>query len=65
MELMITVMLRKMDNTEWTEEDLSSIKAMQIMDITPSYSPLGAKITLWNNKTYEFDFVDIDGNRTC
>jgi len=65
MELMITVLLHKMDNTPWTEEELSPIKSIQFMDITPSYSPLGATLTLSNNKTYEIDFVNIDGNRTC
>jgi hypothetical protein len=65
MELMITVMLHKMDDTDWTEEELSPIKAIKTMDITPSLSSLGATITLWNNKEYEVDFVNIDGNRTC
>jgi hypothetical protein len=65
MELMITVLLHKMDDTSWSAEELSPIKAVKIMDITPSYSPLGAAITLWNDKQYEIDFVNIDGNRTC
>jgi hypothetical protein len=65
MELMITVMLHKTDDIPWTEAELSPIKTVQLMDITPSYSPLGAKITLSNDKIYEIDFVNIDGNRTC
>lgn len=65
MELMITVMLHKMDDTPWTEEELSPIKSIQFTDITPSDSPLGATITLSNGKVYEVDFVNIDGNRTC
>ncbi|RPJ24251.1 MAG: DUF2264 domain-containing protein [Chloroflexi bacterium] len=65
MELMITVLLHKMDDAEWTEEELSPIKAIRFMDITPAYSPLGATITLSSGKTYEVDFVNIDGNRTC
>jgi hypothetical protein len=65
MELMITVMLHKMDDAEWTAEELSPIKEINIMDITPSFSPLGATITLFNNRKYEIDFVNIDGNRTC
>jgi len=65
MELMITVLLHKMDDAEWTEEELSPIKAIHFMDITPTYSPLGATITLSSGKTYEVDFVNIDGNRTC
>ena len=65
MELMITVMLHKMDDAEWTEEELSPIKAIHIADISPSYSPLGAVITLSTNEEYEIDFADIDGNRAC
>jgi hypothetical protein len=65
MELMITVLLHKMDDTAWTAEELSPIKEIKIMDITPSYSPLGATITLFNDQKYEIDFVNIDGNRTC
>ena len=65
MELMITVMLHKTDDTEWTEEELSPIKQIKLMDITPSFSPLGATITLTNGKQYTVDFVNIDGNRTC
>ncbi|HET9914776.1 MAG TPA: DUF2264 domain-containing protein, partial [Anaerolineales bacterium] len=65
MELMITVMLHKTDDPEWTEEELSPIKAIRIVDNTPTYSPLGATIALSNGKVYEVDFVNIDGNRTC
>jgi hypothetical protein len=65
MELMITVLLHKMDDTEWTAEELSPIKAIKIMDVMPSYSPLGATLTLSNQQHYQIDFVNIDGNRTC
>lgn len=65
MELMITVMLHKTDDEEWTEKELSPIKEINIMDVTPSYSALGADITLSNNKKYRIDFTDIDGKRSC
>lgn len=65
MELMIVVMRHKTDDAPWTEEELSPIKAIELRDITPSYSPLGATITLWNDQTYVIDFVDIDGERAC
>jgi hypothetical protein len=65
MELMITVLLHKMGDNEWTKEELSPIKNIEIMDSTPSYSALGAIITLYNNKKYEIDFKDIDGLRSC
>jgi hypothetical protein len=65
MELMISVMIHRTDNQEWTAEELSPIKDIQIMDITPEYSALGAVITLANGGKYEIDFKDIDGHRSC
>jgi hypothetical protein len=63
MELMISVMLHKTDNTEWTKEELSPISNIEIMDVTPVGSALGAKITLSDNKVYEVYFEEIDGRR--
>jgi len=65
MELMISVLLHKMDDTEWSMEELSPIKNIEIMDITSKYSALGANIILSNDKKYEVDFIDIDGYRSC
>ncbi len=65
MELMIMVMLHKMDDSDWTEEELSPIKKIEILDIMPSYAALGANITLSDNKKYIVDFEDIDGYRSC
>lgn len=65
MELMISVLLHKTDDTPWTEAELTPVKAIQIMDITPAYSPLGARLELANNQVYVVDFANIDGNRAC
>jgi hypothetical protein len=65
MELMITVMLHRMSDDPWTLEDLSPIKAIDIREMMPSYSPLGAFLTMNDGSEYTVDFVDIDGNRTC
>jgi hypothetical protein len=65
MELMITAMLHELDDSAWTEEELSPIRDIQLLEISPSGSPLGAIITLSNNEKYEIDFGDIDGKRTC
>jgi hypothetical protein len=65
MEIMITVMLHKTDDSEWTSEELSPIKEFEIMDVTPVFSTMGAKITLADNQTYEVYFEEIDGNRRC
>jgi hypothetical protein len=63
MELMISVMFHKTDDSEWTKEELSPIKNIEILDVTPAFSALGAKITLSDNKVYEVYFEEIDGNR--
>ena len=63
MELMISVMLHKTNDTEWTSEELSPISNIEIMDVTPVGSALGAKITLSDNKVYEVYFEEIDGRR--
>jgi len=63
MEITITVLLHKTDGSEWTEEELSPIKNIEIMDVTPVWSALGARLTLSNDKVYEVYFDKIDGNR--
>ncbi len=65
MELMVTVMLHKMDDSEWTQEELSPIRELKISEVTANWSALGAKITLHNGEEFEVDFKDIDGKRAC
>jgi len=65
MELMISVILHKTDNSAWTTEELSPISNIEIMDVTPVGSALGAKLTLLNGKVYEVYFEEIDGRRRC
>jgi hypothetical protein len=65
MELMIMVLLHKTDDSEWSEEELSPIKELKITEVTPTWSALGATITLHDNEKYEIDFKDIDGRRSC
>lgn len=65
MELLISVLLHKTDDSEWTDEELSPIKNIEIMDITPNYSALGANIFLSNGNKYQVDFIDMDGYRSC
>jgi hypothetical protein len=65
MELMISVLLHKTDDTEWTPEELSPISEIKIMDVTPASSPRGAEITLNDNQKYKIYFEEIDGNRKC
>lgn len=63
MEIMITVLLHKTDDSEWTEEELSPIKKIDILDVTPVWSALGARLTLNDGRICEVYFDKIDGNR--
>jgi len=65
MEIMLTVMLHGMDDRPWTEAELSPIKKVDIQEITRTNSALGVTITMADGKTYEVDFKDIDGYRSC
>jgi hypothetical protein len=65
MELMIAVMLHKTDDSEWSNEELSPVKEIRIMDVTPTFSALGATIILRDDTMYSIDFKDIDGKRRC
>jgi len=65
MELMIVALLHRRDDDEWTEEELSPIRKLEVMDIAPSLSALGARIGLADGRVFEIDFKDIDGHRSC
>jgi hypothetical protein len=65
MELMITAMLHKTDDTAWSPEELNPVKAIRIMEVTPSGSVLGAEITLADLTTHMVDFKNIDGFKNC
>lgn len=65
MELMIMVLLHKMDDTPWSAEELAPISDIDIMDVTSSGSVLGANINLRNGRTYNVDFKDLDGYKSC
>lgn len=65
MELLVTAMLHKTGNSEWTEEELNPIAAIELEEVTRNYSTLGATIILQNGKKYTVDFQDIDGRKRC
>lgn len=65
MELMVTALLHKTDNAPWTKEELSPLKGIHFLDITPSGSVLGAEVTLADSTKCRVDFKGIDGFRSC
>ncbi len=65
MELMISVLLHKTDGLTWTKEELSPIKNIEFLQITPVHSALGVIITLADETVHEVFYENIDGNRMC
>jgi hypothetical protein len=62
---MIVAMLHKTDDTEWTRDELAPVKDFEMMDVTPSGSVLGARMTLSDGTSHAIDFGEIDGYRSC
>lgn len=65
MELMISVLLHKTDDTDWTRAELSPLLNIRLMDVTPSGSVIGAELTLNDGTTQVVDFKDVDGYKSC
>jgi len=63
MELMVSVLLHRTDDGEWSPEELDPVREIRIMDVTPLFSPLGAEVTLRDDTFYRIYFEEIDGNR--
>jgi hypothetical protein len=65
MELMITVLLHGMDDDEWAAGELDPIERIDIVDVMPSQSVLGATLRLATGEQFVVDFKDLDGLRSC
>jgi len=65
MELMISVMLHKTDDSPWTTEELSPLSEIKVIDVMPSGSVVGAEIMSHDHTRYVVDFRDVDGYKSC
>ncbi len=65
MELMITALLHRTDDSPWSKEELSPVASIELLEISASFSPLGARITLRSGECFEVDFAGIDGRKSC
>jgi hypothetical protein len=62
---MISVLLHRTDDGDWTDEELDPVISIEILDITPNYSALGARLELRDGRSVVIDFADLDGERKC
>jgi hypothetical protein len=65
MELMISVMLHKINDSAWAEEELAPLSDIKLIDVMPSGSVIGAEITLRDRTRYVVDFKNVDGYKSC
>jgi hypothetical protein len=64
-ELMITVMLHKTYDTEWTKKELAPLRSYKILEVMPSGSVMGAELELSSGQKLVVDFKDVDGFKAC
>ena len=65
MELMVSVLLHRMDNGVWQDEELQLIADLEVRRFMPSGSVLGAFVTLVDWRSFTVDFNEIDTHRAC
>jgi hypothetical protein len=65
MELLVSVLLHKTDDTAWTTDELAPLQSIKRMEVMPSGSVMGAEITLADGAKYVVDFNEIDGFKSC
>ena len=56
MEILITVMLSRSDNGEWSQDELMPIKHFEVLPIAPSGQPCGVKLQLKSGREIVIDY---------
>ncbi|VGO19081.1 DUF2264 domain-containing protein [Pontiella sulfatireligans] len=64
MELLITVMLHRQDNGNWSNDELMPIRSYELLPWAPSGQPCGVKLELKDGRTITVDFGNVEGNLT-
>ncbi|MNC28933.1 hypothetical protein D3C75_771630 [compost metagenome] len=59
--LLITILLHREDDGEWTEEELMPIVSCRYVEISPSGSPCGAELLLRDGRHITVDFGAMEG----
>jgi hypothetical protein len=61
MEVMVTVMLHRLDDKGWSEEELSPVLRHEWVPWTKSGAPCGMRLSLRDGREFEVDFGEIEG----
>jgi len=60
MDLLITVMLHRTDNSAWSEDELLPIEEVERFSWTDSHQPCGVRLRLKNGKCFNVDYGNIE-----
>jgi hypothetical protein len=63
MEILVTVLLHRLDGGEWTDEELHPVKSLEVLPWAPSGNACGVKLLLKDGREYLIDYGDVDGRR--
>lgn len=63
MELKITVLLHRLDNGDWTEDELNPIESYNVLPFAPSGNALGVELKLKDGREYLIDYGNLDARR--
>ncbi len=64
MELMVTVMLHRIDDGQWSDDELQPVRSVELVPWAPSGQPCGARLVLKDGRELTIDFGNIEGNLT-
>jgi hypothetical protein len=60
MEILVTVLLHKLGDEPWLDEELDVVKDCAIIPWSESGSPMGARLTLSDGRSLEIDYASIE-----
>lgn len=62
MEILVTVMLHRVDNEDWSAGELMPIESLEVLPWAPSGQPCGVKLQLKSGESYLVDYGNVEGN---